>query len=263
MGSTQRVVPVSVIGRVSRVLDAFTGHADELRIGEIAGRTGLAKATVSRLVAELVEHGFLERSGKNVRLGLRFFELGERAARPRELRKLALANMADLRNATRQTVHLAVLDGTEVVYVAKLRSRTAPPMSSRVGGRLAAHATGVGKALLAWAEPAVVDAVVAAGLPALGPGTITDDTALRAELARIRERGVAYEREESGPGVLCAAAPIRPASGTVIAALSVTAHTGDVDPAQLGMAVQTSANALGREAARNPTFARLSWADLR
>lgn len=253
---------MSLIGRVSSVFDAFGAEDTELRIGEIARRTGLAKATASRLVTELVEHGFLERSGQNVRLGLRFFELGERAARPRELRQLALANMADLRNATRQTVHLAVLDGTEVVYVAKLRSRAAPPMGSRVGGRLPAHATGVGKALLAWAEPTVVDAVVAGGLPALGPTTITDESALRAELAAIRERGVAYECEESGPGVLCAAAPITP-QGTVIAALSVTAHVGDVDAVQVGMAVQTSANALGREAARNPVFARLSWADLR
>jgi IclR family transcriptional regulator, acetate operon repressor len=261
--STERDVPVSVIGRVSSVFDAFTAEDSELRVGEIARRTGLAKATASRLVAELVEHGFLERSGQAVRVGLRFFELGQRAARPQELRRLALANMADLRSATRQTVHLGVLDGTEVVYVVILRSRTAPPMGSRVGGRLPAHATGVGKALLAWAEPEVVDAVVAAGLPAVGPRTITDDAALRTELAAVRERGVAYEREESGPGVLCAAAPIRPALGSVIAALSVSTGVGEVDPVQLGMAVQTSANALGREAARNPAFARLSWADLR
>lgn len=254
---------MSVISRVSSVFDAFTPEVSELRIAEIARRTGLAKATASRLVAELVEHGFLERSGPVVRLGLRFFEFGERAARPRELRQLALANMADLRNATRQTVHLAVLDGTEVVYVAKLRSPTAPPMNSRVGGRLPAHATAVGKALLAWGGPAVVDAVVAGGIPALGPRTITDEAILRAELAAVRERGVAYEREESGPGVLCAAAPINSPEGAVIAALSVTAHLGDVALVQLGMAVQTSASALSREAGRNPAFARLSWSDLR
>ncbi|WP_344417502.1 IclR family transcriptional regulator [Pseudonocardia ailaonensis] len=247
---------------MSRVFEAFAPEDSELRIAEIARRTGLAKATVSRLVAELVEHGFLERSGMSVRVGLRFFELGERAARPRELRDLALANMADLRNATRQTVHLAVLDGAEVVYVAKLRSRTAPPMASRVGGRLPAHATGVGKAMLAWAEPTVVDAVVAAGLPAVGPGTITGEAAFRRELAAVREHGVAYEREESGPGVWCAAAPIRRPAGAVIAALSVTARVGDVDPVQLGMAVQTSASALSREAGRNPAFARSAWSDL-
>ncbi|MBK1787953.1 IclR family transcriptional regulator [Prauserella cavernicola] len=252
-----------MIARVSLVFGAFRPEDEALGVREISRRTGLAASTVSRIVRELVEHKFLEQAGSEVRIGLRFFELGEQAATPHELRRLALASMSDLRGATRQTVHLAVLDGTEVVYVIKLRSRTAPPLGSRVGGRLPAHATGVGKALLAFAGTAVVDRVIAEGLTRLGPGTITSPARLREELAAIRESGIAYETEESGPGVECVAAPIRHRGGTPIAGLSISTRAGDSDVAALGPAVRTAAIALGRQAARMPGFGGAEWAGLR
>ncbi|KAA9155306.1 IclR family transcriptional regulator [Amycolatopsis acidicola] len=246
-----------MIGRVSRVFEAFGPEDDGLGVREIARRSGLATSTVSRIVRELVEHRFLEQAGREVRIGLRFFELGEQAARPHQLRRLAMANMSDLRSATRQTVHLAVLDGTEVVYVIKLRSRSAPPLGSRVGGRMPAHATGVGKALLAHAPAAVVERVIDAGLPRLGPGTITDGKRLREQLAEIRATGIAYENEESGPGVVCVAAPVTPRAGTPIAGLSISTRLGEVDTASLGPAVRTAAIALGRQAARGAAWAGL------
>ncbi|SFO28274.1 transcriptional regulator, IclR family [Pseudonocardia ammonioxydans] len=250
----------SMIGRVSLIMGAFQLGESGLGITEISRRSGLAKATVSRIVHELVEHGFLEPCGREFRVGLRFFELGEQASRPHELRRLALASMSDLRRATGQTVHLAVLDGTEVVYVVKLRSRDAPPLGSRVGGRLPTHATAVGKALLAFADPATVNRVVAGGLTRLGPRTITDPAALHRELERIRREGVAYETEESGPTVLCAAAPVqhRP-RGQVIAGLSVSTRVGHADVASLGLAVRTAALALGRQAALLPALASEEW----
>ena len=138
MCASERDTPPSMVGRVSLIFGAFGPDDDGLGIRELGRRTGLATSTVSRIVRELIEYKFLEPAGNEVRIGLRFFELGERAARPQQLRRLALASMSDLRSATRQTVHLAVLDGTDVVYVTKLRSRTAPPLGSRVGGRLPA-----------------------------------------------------------------------------------------------------------------------------
>jgi IclR family transcriptional regulator, acetate operon repressor len=249
--------PASMIGRVSRVLDGFTQGRQELRVSEIVRCSGLPKATASRIVAELVEHGFLERSGPAVRLGLRFFELGEQTARPHELRQLAMAHMSDLRSATRHTVHLAVLDGAEVVYVAILRSRTAPMTGSRIGGRLPAHATAVGKALLASAPWSAIETAVGAGLQRVGPHTITESDELRCELAGIRERGVSFEHEESGPGVACVAAPIQVHGGAAVAALSVSFRAGDSDPELLAMAVRTTAIALGREATRTPSFNRI------
>lgn len=241
-----------MVARVADILNAFTPDTDTLGVSEISRRTGLAKSTVFRIVQELVDHQFLERDGSGLRLGLRLFELGESATRPRDLRKLAIAAMSDLRIAVRLTIHLAVLEGNEVVYVEILPARDRPPLPSRVGGRMPAHATGVGKALLAAVDPETVDELIGGDLVQAGPKTITDPARLRRELARIRLEGVAYEREESGPGVMCAASAIQGPSGEAIAALSAAGWVGDFDVRRVGPAVQTSALSVTRLVARRP-----------
>ena len=241
-----------MVGRVASIFDAITATDAELGISEIARRTGLAKSTVSRIVGELTDRRFLERSGQGVRLGLRLFELGESAARPRDLRKIALASMADLRAAVNLTIHLAVLQRDEVVYIEILAARDVPPLPSRVGGRMPAYATGVGKALLAFSPADVIDEVLANELVRVGPNTVTDAAALRREFVRIRASGLAYERGESAPGVACAAAAIRAASGEPIAALSAAGWIADVDIRRVGPAVQTAALSINRLIARRP-----------
>lgn len=243
----------SMVGRVAAIFDAFTAQDNELGVSEIARRTGLAKSTVSRIVAELTDHKFLERGSGGVRLGLRLFELGESAARPRDLRKIALASMADLRAAVHLTVHLAVLERHEVVYIEILAARGIPPLPSRVGGRMPAYATAVGKALLAWSPIEVIDDVLSQRLVAVGPNTITNVAQLRRELARIRSTGLAYEREESAPGVACAATAVRSSTtGEPIAALSAAGWIKDVDVRRVGLAVQTAAQSITRLTARRP-----------
>lgn len=237
---------VSVIDRVTALLGAFRAEDKQLGVSELARRANLPKSTVSRLVAELVEHRYLERDGTGVRLGLRLFELGELAAKPKELRSLALATMADLRDATGQTVHIAVLEGTEVVYIGILRGRDTPKLGSRVGGRLPAYATGVGKALLAFSTPDVAERVIDNGLVQLQPHTITDPGLLLRQLEKIRHSGIAYEREESGPGVTCAASPILTGNQHPVAAISVAGRVGLLDVRRVGPAVHTAALALGR-----------------
>lgn len=239
-----------MISRVSEVLRAFQGSDRVLGVSEIARRTGIPKPSVSRIVTEMVSTGLLERDGDHVRLGLRLFELGQQAARPIDLRKLALPSMTELLNATGQTVHLAVLEGHEVVYVQILRSRNTPPLPSRVGGRLPAYATGVGKALLAFAPKEVVDEILSAPLAAIGPKTITDPKRLREELTTIREQRLAFEREESTANVGCAAAAILDHNDRAVAAISVSVHLDLADLTQIGPAVATSAMALSREASR-------------
>ena len=241
-----------MVGRVAAVLGAFTAAEPVLGVSEIARRTGLAKSSTSRIVQDLVAFHFLERDGTGVRLGLRVFELGETAARPRDLRKVALASMSDLRNAVNLTVHLAVLERGEVVYIEILPARGTPRLPSRVGGRMPAHATGVGKALLAYSDPVVVDEIVAAGLSKVGPRTVTDALRLHRELTRIKATGIAYEREESGPGIACAAACIRGGSGEPVAAISAAGWDADFDVRRVGLAVQTAAMAISREVERRP-----------
>jgi len=241
-----------MVGRIAALLNAYQPRDDALGVSELARRSGLPKSTVSRIIHGLVEHQFLERVGTDVRLGLRLFELGESATRPRDLRKLALASMSDLRNAVNLTVHLAVLEGTEVVYIEILPARGTPPLPSRVGGRMPAYATGVGKALLAWSSADVIETVVDGGLIARGPNTITDPGRLKRELARIRDAGVAYEQEESGPGVACAATAVLSADGHPVVALSAAGWSRDFDVRRVGFAVQTAAQGLSRQIARRP-----------
>lgn len=238
----------SVIGRVTALLGAFDARHLTMGVSELSRRSGLPKSTTARLVVELTAHGMLERTeGAELRLGTKLFEFGELASRQRQLREVALPYMADLRQVSKQTVHLAVLAGTDVVYVEIVRSRDAPRMPSEVGGRLPAHAAAVGKALLAYSPQEVVQAVIERGLPAVGPRTITAPGLLMRELRRIKESGIAYEHEESGHGVGCAASPVFSSGDRPLASLSISGWTGRLDLRRVGPAVKTAALALSRE----------------
>ncbi|MFC4943743.1 IclR family transcriptional regulator [Pseudonocardia sp. GCM10023141] len=147
-------------------------------------------------------------------------------ARQRGLRELAAPLMNELREVSRQRVHLAVLDGAEVLYLEILSGPAGPKLPSRVGGRMPAHATGVGKAMLAHAPRTTVDTVLAAGLPRLTARTIVAPGMLHADLRRIAGRGVAFDGEESAVGLMCAANPVLDADGMAVAALSVSGRSG-------------------------------------
>jgi DNA-binding IclR family transcriptional regulator len=237
----------TVIARSTALLSAFGPGDTVLGVSELARRTGLAKSTVYRLTCELARNGLLERSGTGLRLGLRLFELGQLVPLQRDLRLAALPFMEDLREATRQIVHLAVLDGAEMVYLEILRSPDAPAPPSRVGGRLPAHATGVGKAALAFSPPEVVDAVIAMGLPRLSRRTIVQPGLLRQELETIRLQGCAFDREESSDGVVCAASPVFGPDDTVVGALSISGWSARMNLERMAPAVRTAALALSRK----------------
>jgi len=246
-----------MLGRITSILTTFQGPERTLGISEIARRTGIPKASTSRIVSALVDERMLERAEGGVCLGIRLFELGEHASRPSDLRKLTLPHMADLRTGTGKTVHLAVLEGYDVVYIQILRSRSTPPLPSRVGGRLPAHATGVGKVLLAHLPVDELEAHVRPELEKVGPRTITDRDQLLRQLKQIRDSGISYEREESAVGVGCAASAILGSDGRPLAALSASMHLANGNLNTLGAAVATSASAATREAARSLRYTRL------
>jgi IclR family transcriptional regulator, acetate operon repressor len=232
--------------RVVAILGAFRPEDDTVSATELARRLGLPKSTVHRIVASLVAEGLLERDAARVRLGLRLFEMGQRVPRQRVLRDAARPYLQDLREATGQTVHLAILAGSQVVYVDILTSPASPPLPSRVGGRLPAHATGVGKAMLAYSPAETVRTVLEGVLPRVSSHSTVAPGVLAAELARIREDGVAYDREESGPGVVCAASPVLGPAGEVLGALSVSGWSTRVRLEQVSPAVKTAALSLSR-----------------
>ncbi len=241
---------MSLLARAAAIIGVFDERAPVLGLAELARRTGLPKSTVHRIVGELVSLRVLDRqetgpSGEGYRLGLWLFERGELVPVHRSLSETALPVMEDLREATRQRIHLAVLEGIDVVYVEILGSSGAD-VTSRTGGRLPAHATGVGKVMLAYSPAATVHARIEAGLPRLTPRTIATPGALTQELRTIRSVGMAQDREESHLGVSCVAAPVFGADRRIRAGLSVTGATKSVDPVVLGPAVRTAAFTLSR-----------------
>lgn len=244
--AAERNIPDMAVARVAAVLGAFDAHHLQLRLSEISRRAGLPKSTTSRLVAELVAHGFLDRTGTALHMGLRLAELGTLAARPRDLRATALPYLVDLREATRQSVHLAMLDGADVVYLESLRSGNTPQLPAGAGDRQPAHACAPGKALLAYGEEAAVELVCARPLTAAGPRTVLAPALLRRQLHLVRESGLAYENEESGPGMSAVAGVILHADGSPVAAVSVVGWSGRLNPRAIGPAVRTVALAVGR-----------------
>jgi DNA-binding IclR family transcriptional regulator len=238
---------VSLLSRAAAIVGAFDERDPVLSLVELSRRTGLAKSTVHRIVGELVTLRVLERqpAGDGYRLGMWLFERGELVPEHRSLSEAALPVMEDLREATRQRIHLAVLEGVDVVYV-EILGTGGLEVVSRTGGRLPAHATGVGKAILAYSPAATVQARIEAGLPRLTPRTICTPGGLVRELRKIRSIGMALDLEEAQLGVSCVAAPVFGADHKVTAGLSVTGVTGSVDPGTLGPAVRTAAFTLGR-----------------
>ncbi len=238
--------PSSVVGRITSILTVIEEAPGPVGISEIAGATGLAKGTVHRLVAQLVDERLVERhENSRLSLGVRLFELGTHVPLPRTLAQAALPLMVDLHQATDRQVHLAVLDGVEVVYVEIVRGGL--PLSSSIGGRLPAHATGVGKALLAYSPRAVVAQRVEAGLTPMTRHTIVTAPGLERALRDIRTNGTSYDHEESHLGVSCVAAPVFGADKKIRAALSVTGQTQLMDLPRLGVAVRTAAFTLSRQ----------------
>lgn len=237
---------MGTLDRAFLILDSFGPDDGELRLAEIARRTGIPKPTVLRIATALTDWGALERTGAGYRLGVRLFELGGLTRRQRRLRDVALPFMEDLYEATHETVHLAVLEGATTLIVEKIAGHQPIPVPSRVGGRGPAYCTGLGKALLAFSPPEVTEAVIAAGLDRWTPYTIVVPALLRDHLAEVQRSGVAYEREESTVGVVCAAAPVFDRHREVVAAISVAASVHRMSPERLAPAVRTAALSLSR-----------------
>jgi DNA-binding IclR family transcriptional regulator len=217
------VAAKSVLAKVQRILEAFGPDDEHLSLTEIARRTGLAKASVHRLAQELLQWGLLERRGSSYWLGMRLFEIGQRVPRQRILREAARPYMEDLYHATNETIHLAVLDGLDVFYLEKVSGHGQITRPSRVAGRMPAYCTATGKVLLAFGPSSVFDEVATQPFERVTPHTVPGPGLLASELMRARQLGYAVEREQCRTGFLSVAIPLFSASGTTMAALSVTA----------------------------------------
>ncbi|MFM6850739.1 MAG: IclR family transcriptional regulator [Terrabacter sp.] len=228
-GTLQDVSPecderqMTSVGKALELLAAFRGTIPELGVSELARRAGMPKSTAFRLLGDLERAGFVARSGAKYRLGLSLFELGSRVGfcRPHGLRDVAIHDLSELHIHTGLTAHLAILEGTDVVYVEKVHAGNPVRLVTVPGARLPASCTGLGKAMLAFSDGATIRAVIEAGLPRRTRNSITEPGRFVRELRRVREAGVAYDREEGTLGLSCVAAPVV-VDGRVVAAISAS-----------------------------------------
>lgn len=211
---------VSVLDRLSAVLDAFEGTDQGLTITEISRRANLPKSTVSRFAADLIDEGYLDREGALLYVGIRLFELGQGVEHPRRLRELSRHGMLQLRNASGLHVQLAVADGDDVVVIANAPGRHSYPQAARIGERLPRESTALGAACAA----------------------VRHDPAASRATAPIASAAV-YERAHEE--YLCLASPVSD-HHSVLAAISVSGPIDEVDPATLAPLVLSAATALSR-----------------
>lgn len=207
------------------VLDLFSLERPEWGVSEAAKVLEFPKSTTSELMSSLAEQRLLSRTVKGrYRLGWRLFELSQILLDTTEFRVEARRVMEELVRRWRETVHLAVLDGVQAVYIEKLQPTPAVKIKiSRAGARLPAHCSGVGKVLLAHCEwNYVAELLKDQGMPTLTGNTITNFDVLAEELEQVRERGYAYDEEEASVGLCCVAAPIYGSGGKVVASISLS-----------------------------------------
>ncbi|GAA2713460.1 IclR family transcriptional regulator [Actinoplanes palleronii] len=242
----------SVTARALDLLGAFDAEHRALTLSELARRSGTPLATTHRLVGELREWGALARepTGEYV-IGRRIWQLGLLAPVQTGLRTVASPFLHDLYGATLATVHLAVRDGVEVLYIDRLAGHVSVPVISKIGSRLPLHATGVGKVLLAYA-PEEVRTAALGRLSRVTAYTITQPARVLEQLRRVRAEGYATTGEEMTLGACSVAVPVRNGD-EVVAALGIVVPDLRRQLPRLVSALQVAAQGIGR------TLASVQW----
>ncbi len=258
---------IRAVERAIAILRAFSPQTPSLGVSDLARRLGLHKSTVHRLLATLEREGFVvqDPASGQYRLGLQLFELGSLVVASIELRKVARPYLEEVHRACGETVHLAILDEGEVVYIDKLEGTRGVRMFSSIGRRSPAHCTGLGKVLLAWQPAGVLEQIIQRrGLRVYTSRTITSPETLRDHLALVRQRGYSVDNGEHEEFIRCAAAPVFDHTGQAVAAVSIAAVGVDEESPrfqEFGALVQRCARAIsaalgyGRAAAGGGAYA--------
>jgi DNA-binding IclR family transcriptional regulator len=249
---------LSSVRNAARLLKVFLSREESIGVSELARRLDLAKSTVHRILTTLAGQGLIEqdRTTGGYRLGLVVFELGEAVRVHLDLHAAAGPVLASLREQTGESSQVGVLDGTEVVYVDRLESSQSLRLFTETGRRVPVHCTSSGKVLLSHLPQAALDDLLdRLVLTRHTPHTIHDVDALRAELDRVRRRGWAEAVNEREIGVASVAAPVRDATGRVVAAVSIGApviRLGSARRRQLGALITEAGEAISRRLGFSP-----------
>lgn len=213
------------------ILSSFHSDRPLIGVSELSRGLELSRSTVHRYVATLAKLGYLQQDfdSKRYRLGPKVLDLGFSALSSMDLLEISAPHLRQLSDETQRTVNLAILDGTDVVYIE--RCRAARPgqreidLNLHVGARLPAYCTAMGKAILAFVpEERLEEIIEHIDFAPRGPHTLTDPKAFRVELDKIRTSGIAVNDEELAYGLRSIAAPIHSHSGEVLAALNLAVH---------------------------------------
>jgi DNA-binding IclR family transcriptional regulator len=230
---------IQAVDNVFRLLEAFDAD-EEIGVTELAVRLKLHKNNVFRILATLTTRGYVEKNEETdrYRLGPACLVLGQAYSRRRSLLVLARRSLRELAEATGESAHLGVLADFEVIHLDGEPSERLVATGLRVGRRLPAHCTALGKVLLGCADPKRLEAydqeLVARGrVAARTPATLVDREKLVEHLRAVRAQGYAIDLEECETGLCCASAPVYDAGGHLVAALSVSGPAFRLDPEQL------------------------------
>jgi len=233
--SLSHPAPIRAVEHCLKLIDALSANEQARGVTDLGGELRLAKSTVYRLLQTLAGRDYVvqDPATGRYRLGLKFLELGALVSGHLTIRTVAQPHLQWLMEVTKETVHLGLLEGGEVVYADKIESPQTIRMYSRVGRRSPLHCTALGKVLLAYQTEEALRDLLHAGLRRYTPRTITSPGRLRAELKRVRTEGYALDNEEFEEGLRCVAAPIRDHAQTVIASLGIAGPAARLEPVKL------------------------------
>jgi len=213
------------------ILSSYASDRPLIGVSELSRELDLSRSTAHRYVATLAKLGYLQQDpdSKRYRLGPKVLDLGFSAINSMDVREISAPHLRQLSDETGYTVNLAILDGTDVVYIERCWSarpgQREIDLNLHVGARLPAYCTAMGKAILAFVPDERLEEIIARiDFAPRGPNTLTDPMAFREELRKIRRLGVAVNDEELAYGLRSIAAPIRSHSGEVLAALNLAVH---------------------------------------
>lgn len=249
--------PATAVERALNILEAAAHRRDGLTNSEISRKLGIPKSSASYILRTLERRGYLRREAESgrYRLGLKILSLGGDAQANLDIADVALPFMRALEEKIHMTVHLAVLDQGEAVYIEKVEAPGFFKVNTWVGRRMFLHSTSVGKCLLAWLPKQEVETIVKQqGLKKRTPKTITTMTRLLVDLERVKDEGYAVDDEENSLGARCLGAPVFEVTGTVIAALGASGTLTQVDEdsmPRLAEAVKETARRISRQLQRS------------
>ena len=220
----QGIYKVQALDRAFAVLDLLAESGTALGLAQVAASLQLHKSTAHRFLMVLEKHRMVERTpGGKFRLGLRLFDLGNRAVEQYDLRERAQPHLRRLVAETEETAHLCILEGAHVIYIDKIEPTRSVRMITRVGASNPVHCTSVGKAILAFLpEERLIDVLHRTRFERFTNRTILTAEALRTEIEKTRRRGYAVDDEELEEGLRCIAVPVLDAQRLPVAAVSVS-----------------------------------------